>query len=224
MKKTILMMLLGLFMGSSMSYAQLTKEQINQRREIKKLAKKELSDKATKDARKQAKALAKEGWMPAAGALPLERQLDRSYLMQNEFDDDLFPKYLWGEASSVGSNYDAAKMQALELAKINLAREIQTEVAALVENSVSNSQLSAEEAASVTKSVMAAQSLIQQSIGRTVTVVEMYRTLKNKNKEVSVRIAYNSDMAKSAARKAIQDDLAKEGKELQDKLSNMLGR
>ena len=47
---------------------------------------------------------------------------------------------------SIGGNYDAAKMQALELAKQNLAGQIQTEITALIENTVANKQLSAEEA------------------------------------------------------------------------------
>ena len=53
-----------------------------------------------------------------------------------------------------GENYDAAKMQALELAKQNLAGQIQTEVTALIENTVANKQLQAEEAASVVQSII----------------------------------------------------------------------
>ena len=83
---------------------------------------------------------------------------------------------------SIGENYDVAKMQALELAKQNLAGQIQTEVTALIENTVANKQLSQEQAASVTQSVMASKNLISQSIGRTISVMEVYRTLSNKNK------------------------------------------
>ena len=142
--------------------------------------------------------------------------------MQYEYEDDLFPKYIMGEAMSIGQNYDAAKMQALELAKQNLAGQIQTEVTALIENTVANEQLSPEEAASVTKSIMASKNLISQSIGRTLPVVELYRTLPNKNKEVLMRIAYNGKMAKAAAIKAIKSDLEKRGDELHKKLENAL--
>jgi hypothetical protein len=48
-------------------------------------------------------------------------------------------------------------------------------------------------------------------------------TLSNKNKEVLVRIAYNSNMAKKAAKKAIKDDLEKKGDELHNKLDELLG-
>lgn len=196
---------------------------MKERKELRKMSKGELNEKATKAARKEAKKLAKEGWTSAPGALPIEKQLDKSYLMQMEYDDNMYPKYLMGEAMSVGENYDGAKMQALELAKQNLAGQIQTEVTALIENSVANNQLGAEEAATVTKSVMAAKNLISQSIGRTITVVELYRTLNNKNKEVLVRIAYNGEMAKAAAKKAMREELEQKGNDLHEKLDSLLG-
>ena len=196
---------------------------MKERKELRKMSKGELNEKATKAARKEAKKLAKEGWASAPGALPIEKQLDKSYLMQMEYDDNMYPTYLMGEAMSVGENYDGAKMQALELAKQNLAGQIQTEVTALIENSVANNQLGAEEAATVTKSVMAAKNLISQSIGRTITVVELYRTLNNKNKEVLVRIAYNGEMAKAAAKKAMREELEQKGNDLHEKLDSLLG-
>ena len=196
---------------------------MKERKELRKMSKGELNEKATKAARKEAKKLAKEGWASAPGALPIEKQLDKSYLMQMEYDDNMYPKYLMGEAMSVGENYDGAKMQALELAKQNLAGQIQTEVTALIENSVANNQLGAEEAATVTKSVMAAKNLISQSIGRTITVVELYRTLNNKNKEVLVRIAYNGEMAKAAAKKAMREELEQKGNDLHERLDSLLG-
>ena len=205
------------------AHAQLSKEKLKERQELKKMSKAELNEKASKAARKEAKILAKEGWQSAPGALPLDKQLDKSYMMQQEFDEDMFPKFIMGEAMSIGENYDAAKMQALELAKQSLAGQIQTEVTALIENTVANSQLAAEEAASVTKMVSAAKNLISQKIGRIIPVVEVYRTLKNKNKEVRVYIAYNSKMAKTAAKNAIRDELAKEGEDLQKKLDEALG-
>ncbi len=203
--------------------AQITKEQQKERKEMLKASKSELNDKASKAARKEAKKLKKEGWTTAPGALPLDKQLDKSYIMQYEYDSDMYPKYIMGEAMSVGGNYDAAKIQALELAKQNLAGQIQTEVTALVENTVANKQLDEGDAASITQSILASKNLISQSIGRTIPVVEAYRTLSNKNKEVLVRIAYNSDMAKKVAKEAIKKDLEKKGDDLHNKLDELLG-
>lgn len=70
-----------------------------------------------KDAKKEAKMLKKEGWGVPAGNLPLERQLSLAYKLQAEVNADMQPKYIFGQAISGGSFYDAAKMQAVELAK-----------------------------------------------------------------------------------------------------------
>lgn len=203
--------------------AQTAKDIRKERQEIRKASKSELNEKATKTARKDAKKLKKEGWITVPGALPLEKQLDKSYMMQMEYDEDMYPKYLMGEAMSIGENYDAAKMQALELAKQNLAGQIQTEVTALIENSVANEQLANEDATSITQSIMGAKNLISQSIGRTIIVMECYRVKTNKNKEVLVRIAYNGAMAKAAAKRAIQDELKSKSEDLQKKLDQLLG-
>lgn len=222
MKKVILLLVAFFALSAGATYAQSAKEQAKERKAVVKQSRAELNDKASKAARKEAKKLKKEGWQTAPGALPMDKQLDKSYMMQYEQDDMGYPKYLMGEAMSIGQNYDGAKMQALELAKQNLAGQIQTEVTALVENTVANEQLEPEEAATVTKSVMASKNLISQSIGRVITVVEVYRTLPNKNKEVQVRIAYNSDMAKAVAKKAIKKDLESKGDELHGKLDKLL--
>ena len=134
-----------------------------------------------------------------------------------------FLKAVLPNPQDLGENYDGAKMQAMELAKQNLAAQIQTEVSGLIDNSVATQQLAMEEAVTVTKSIMASKSLIVQSIGRTITVMECYRTLKNKNKEVLVRIAYNGAMAKAAAKNAIRQSLENESAELHKKLDNVLG-
>ena len=188
-----------------------------------KAAKKQLDAKASKTTRNGAKRLKKEGWKAAPGALPIEKQLDNSFLKQQEEDELGYPKFLMGEAMSIGENYDAAKMQALELSKQNLAGQIQTEVTALIENTVANKQLAKEEAVSITESVIASKNLISQKIGKTIVVTELYRELSNKNKEVLVRVAYNMQMAKEAARQAIREDLEQKGLDLHQQLDKALG-
>ena len=68
--------------------AQTAKDIRKERQEIRKASKSELNEKATKTARKDAKKLKKEGWITVPGALPLEKQLDKSYMMQMEYDED----------------------------------------------------------------------------------------------------------------------------------------
>ena len=116
MKKLFLAMFAAIMCG--MTVCAQSYEDIRQEREIiRKMSKSELNEKASKSAKKEAKKLVKEGWLAAPGALPIEKQLDRSYMMQMEYDEDMFPKYIMGEAMSVSNNYDAAKIQATTLAK-----------------------------------------------------------------------------------------------------------
>lgn len=223
--KKLMMVAMAMIVAVGACYAEQSeqKEIRKERQEIRKLAKKELTERVDKVVRKEANRLKKEGWLVKPGALPMEKQLERAYLMQYEYDENLFPKYIMGEASSVGENYDAAKTAALSLAITNLAGQIQTEVTALVENTVANRQLSAEEAASIVETVQASKNLISQSIGRVIPVMECYRINNKKNNEVLVRIAYNAEMAKEAAKKAVREELEKKGENLHEQLDKVLG-
>ena len=194
-------------MVCSVSYAQSTKETIKERKAIAKLSQSELNKKASKAARTEAKRLTKEGWRVAPGQLPLEKQLDKSYGMYYEYEESGLPKYIIGDAMSPGAVYDAAKMQALEFAKTNLAGQIQTEVTALIESTVANEQISQEQASSIARTVQASKNLIVQRLGRTFTVTECYRTLPNKTVEVRVTLAYNARMALDEAKTIIKKQL-----------------
>lgn len=223
MKKFLFLVLaLSLFIATPVQ-AQMTKEQQKARNEQLKQQRKELNRKASKDARKQAKQMSKEGWAVTPGSLTLEKMIDRSMLMQETYDETGYPTYIFGEAMSIGENYDAAKMQAIELAKQNLAGQIETEITALVENTVANKQLSQGEAASVSESVTASKNLISQSLGRVIIVMEAYRETSNKNKEVLVRVAYNHNMAMESVKKIIRQDLEEKGIELHDQLDEKMG-
>ena len=225
MKKILLIVvaLMTLGMIATAQDLKATKELIKERQLLAKASKSQLNAKASKAARKEAKQYKKNGWEVNPGALPMEKQLDRAYQMQYEFEDNMLPKYIMGEARSIGESYDAAKMQALELAKQNLAGQIQTEVTALIENTVANKQLPQDEASSIVESVLAGKNLISQQIGRTINVVEVYRTLPNRNKEVLVRIGYNVKMALEAARDGIRQDLQQKGLDLHKQLDEALG-
>lgn len=187
-----------------------------------KYSKSELKAKASKTARKEAKKLTKEGWKTTPGEIPLDKQLDKSYTLQYEFGTNMYPKYIMGEAMSIGENYDAASLQATELAKQNIAAQIQTDITALIENTVSNKQLSAEQAASITETVSASKHLIVQNLGRIIPVVKTYRVLENKNKEVLVRVAYSTEMAMQILKNAVREDLEKKGEDLMEELNNLI--
>jgi hypothetical protein len=186
--KKLFILALSVLLTTGVSYAgsKDAKEIAKERKEIMRLSKAELNEKVSKVARKEAKRLKKKGWDVKPAELPMEKQLERSYLMQYEYDENLFPKYIMGEASSVGENYAAAKTAATSLASTILAGQIQTEVTALIENTVANRQLSAEDATSISETVMASKNLISQSIDRTIPVMVCYR-INSKKKQRSSR-------------------------------------
>ena len=196
---------------------------IKERKEMSRLTKKQLNARVAKTTKDAMKTFKKEGWKVAVGALPLEKQLDRTYNMLYEFEAADLPRYIMGEATAISTNYDAAKMQALELAKINLAGMMQTEITALVESTVSNQQISSTDAVALTESVMSSKNLISQSLGRVIPVIECYRTSKNGMTEVRVQIAYSYKAAAEAAKSAMKADLEKKGQNLHEQLDKVLG-
>lgn len=220
--RKIIILALGLLMMPC-TYAQTQKEMNKERQQVVKQTKKELDAKVSKATKKEAKRLKKEKWLVAPGALPLAQQLERAYLMQYERDNDGNLKYFIGAGMSTGGNYDAARMQAMELARQDIAGQIQTEVAALIENSIANAQLTDGEAESLTRTVSASKNLISQSIGSIIPITEAYRDKKNKNKEVLIRVAYSQEMAMKAAKRTIRKELEDKAENLHDRLDKVLG-
>ncbi len=187
-----------------------------------KKVKKEMKRKAHKTARKEARKYKRSGWYIAPGALPMDKQVEKSWQRQYEQDEDGYPLYLVATGNSVAETQSAAKLQATELAKLELAGLVQTNIVALIENSVANNQLSRDDAASVTKTVAASKNIIAQEIGRVVTFFEIYREVGDRNIESSVRIGYNSKMAHDVAKKAIKEQLEDKTEELHKKLDKIL--
>lgn len=222
MKKLFAMLAVALVM-CPLSSAQMTKETIKSRKAEFNLAKSELNKKASKGAVKEAKKLTKEGWIVSPGNLPLEKQLDKAYLMQYEYEENGLPKYIFGQATTVGTTYDAAKMQATNNAKIELAGYIETEVTALTESTLGNSQISPDQAASINEAVQASKSLIANKIGRVIPVTECYRKLNKNAVEVQVRIGYNTKLAMEAAKEIVKAKLEEKGKDLHEQLDKMWG-
>lgn len=188
-----------------------------------KQTKTELKEKASKDARKEAKRLQKEGWQAFPGGLPMDKQVDRVYMYLESFDDDLNPQYVDGSGTATGESYAAAQAQATELARIELASKIGSEATGIIDNMLGNKMLANDQAASVTTYLSENKTIFSQKLGRVQTPLQLRRELKNKNKEVTVRmIAKRSDILE-IAKQAIRDQLEKDGKQLSDELKAYFG-
>lgn len=223
-KLAIIFMSLLVFGAASAQNAEDYKAFIKERKAVQKLVKQERDEKVSKEVKKMARKYAREGWKVTVGALPIEKQLEKSYTMQYELDmNNSMPKYIKGEGKAISTSYDAAKMQAMADAKTELAGNIQTEVAAIIEERLANQELGKDEAVAISNAVQVSKQVIVQSIGRVITVVECYRELKNKNYEVLVHIFYNGEMASQAIKKSVKEELEKRGDELSKELDKLLG-
>lgn len=185
-----------------------------------KLKKKDV--KAMKEARKQSKKMKKDGWDVAPGSLPMEKALERSWSMLLDYDDEGKKKFLDADGNAVAESKSAADLQALELAKLNLAGQIETQVAALIEASVANQQLTREEAASVTKVVAGSKNMIKNVINEVDPVYKVYRDVGRKNVEVQLKIFYNRENAMNGAKKVLRNQLEEETNIIHEKLDNIL--
>lgn len=185
-------------------------------------AEKELKSKTLKSAKKEAKKLFRDGYTVAPGAVPMEKQLENAWIKTLEQDEKSgYPKYVVANGNAVGETITAAKLQANEVAKFELAGTISTNVAALIEGNIGNAQLDNKEAASVTEVTGAIKNLIVQEIGRVIQLLEIYKKV-GKNVEVNVRIAYNGDMAIEAAKKVIRTELKDRINLQHDKLEKLM--
>lgn len=225
MKKNLLFGIVAVFMMmiSLNAFAQekATGKAYKNLQKQEKVLNKDIQKKAIKDARKQAKQLTKEGFRTPVGKLPLDKQIEAAWQKQAEMDTDGNPWWYIASSRAIGGNQSAAALQATNAAKLDLAGQIQTKVSQLIEAKVANDDLGQEEAASLSNIVAASKSMISATLGRTIPLVEVYRTLSNKNVEVQVTLGYSQQAATQTAIKAIRDDLAKKSEELAKKLDEL---
>ena len=94
-------------------------------------------DKASQKAlKKQIKELKSEGWKVNPGQLPLETQLTRAF--KSQVDGEM----ITGEGKSTGTVYDAAKTQAITVAKTMLAGQLRTDLTQSLKAELANQESS----------------------------------------------------------------------------------
>ncbi len=173
--------------------------------------KKEIQQKALKEARKEAKTLSKEGFKVSPGQKPMDKQIEDAWMTRYQKGADGYPAYFVADARSTGESHSVAKLQANEVAKINLVGQIGTEVAGLVETNLANSQLSSDDAVSITETVGTFKSIIGSKLGRTLILFEASKSLKD-NTEVFITIAYSYEKAIAMSKDVIRQELKEKTK------------
>jgi len=180
--------------------------------------KKELSEKATKTVRKEAKQLEKEGWDVLPGALPLEKQLERAYLKQLEEDENGYPRFIVASGMSVAETQIGAKIEAENFAKTSIAGQIETLVKSQVDQIVGNQQLTREEAVTVQQTISASKNAVANRLGRVIVLTELLRDTGKKAIEYQVRIAFNQEEALRIMKDTAKEELRLKAEDLSNKL------
>lgn len=175
----------------------------------------ELSKANQKLLKKQLKEFKSDGWKINPGQLPLETQLTNSFKAQSEVDGMGYDVWIVGEGRSVGTIYDAARTQALTVAKGEIAQKLRTDMTSTIEQDLANEQLGGDDAESLAKTIVAQQGRsIDQTLSRPKTLMECFRKLPNGNTEVLIRCAISSEtvskLAKAAIQQARRDNLIKD--------------
>jgi hypothetical protein len=187
-----------------------------------KQAKKEIQSKAIKQARKEAKRFKKQGYDVTPGSLPMEKQLEYTWIRLYQRDEKGQPLFLSADGNAVAQTRTAAEMQALEAAKLNLAGQLETFIRAIIEANIANAQLSTEEAASVTEFLTAAKNVIVTSISQVDPAFKIYRNLPNQHVEVNVKILVSRDQVMQEVKKRVREELRERLKGLQEKVDKLL--
>jgi hypothetical protein len=184
--------------------------------------KKQLNDKAVKEAQKQAKDFAKEGWKVYPGSLPMDKQIEQSQMKMMATDENDKPKYITADGNGVAETKSAAEAQAIEMGKLQLAGMIESNIASIVNANLANSQASTAEATSVTEVVQSSKNIIAQQLGFIDPSFKIYRELKDKKIEVQVRVFYEAAQSVVIAKKALKKELKDKLKKTDDEVNKLL--
>ena len=184
--------------------------------------KKEIKEKALKEARKEAKRMKKDGWGVSQGSLPLEKILENAWMKQYMEDEKGNPMYITADGNGVAQTKSVSEMQAIELAKLQLAGLIQSNLTSIVEANIGNAQLAPDDAASVTEVVQASKNIIATELGYVKPFFKIYREV-NKNVECQVRLFYDVTQSLEIAKKVVKKELKEKLEMHQEKIDKLIG-
>ncbi|NCD00025.1 MAG: hypothetical protein EOL95_10045 [Bacteroidia bacterium] len=213
MKKILTFVLMGIIACATINVsAQSTSKEL----------KKELRKRATREVRKEAKNLKKIGYHVIPGDLPMERQLERFWMKQYEKDDNEQLLYISSRQSAVAETQAAAQLQATELAKLDIAAQIGSNIGALVDNNIANQQINTEDAASITKTVASSKNLISEELGRVLPMTILMREVGDHKVEIQTSVVYDQKTAMEKAKRVLRAELEKQTDLNQEKLEKLM--
>lgn len=188
-----------------------------------KVLNKAMKKKAVKTARKEAKKLAKEGWMVSVGQLPMDKQLEDTWQATYEMNSEGHPYYIMSTQRGLATNFSAAQMMAMNAAKTDIAGQIETRINQVIENKVVNNEITRKEAETLSTFVSTSKNIISTTLGRVRKFMEVYREPKRSNSiEVMVTLGYNANVAAQEALKAMRKTLSTDDIEVMSQIDKLV--
>ena len=123
------------------------------------------------------KQLEKEGWKSMN--LPIAKQVETTWMKMYELDPLTgYNRYITATEEATGNSFAAAQVQTDNICKVRIAGQIQTTVMSEVKLELANHQLSAQDAASITKVLEKSTNMVAQKLGRLTKTMEIYKIVK----------------------------------------------
>ncbi len=216
MKKIFSFMVMALI--ATTSFAQSATQLAKQQAELNAIHMKMLNAKPTKNAKKQAKDLKKEGWTVPAGEKSIEQQITESQLYGAELMTDengnTTKRFILETAVQTAGTYNAGYAAARANAQAELAAMLKTQIVSAMQGKLDNSQNSSVTAVTIDKFNQRSRAIVDETLSNSLPVLAVYRRLQNNNFEVQVRIAFDKKELTARLKRNMQKELESEGDNL----------
>lgn len=216
MKKIFSFMVMALI--ATTSFAQSATQLAKQQAELNAIHMKMLNAKPTKNAKKQAKELKKEGWTVPAGEKSIEQQITESQLYGAELMTDengnTTKRFILETAVQTAGTYNAGYAAARANAQAELAAMLKTQIVSAMQGKLDNSQNSSVSAVTIDKFNQRSRAIVDETLSNSLPVLSVYRRLQNNNFEVQVRIAFDKKELTARLKRNMQKELESEGDNL----------
>ena len=207
-------------LATATPYAQSAVELAKQQQELNAIHMKIINAEPSKSAKKEAKALKKEGWTVPVGECSIEQQITSSQLYRAELTTDAegntTKRFIVQTALQTAGTYNAGYAAARAAAQQEVAAMLKTRLASLMSNKRKNNQENAVNAATTNKFGQESMLLVDETLTNGIPVLAIYRRLLNNNFEVQVGIAYDKKQIASQMKKKLQKEMSWEGEALMD--------
>jgi hypothetical protein len=178
--------------------------------------------KIARDTKKEVKKLEKDGWSNLPGDMPIGQQLNNAWAKEGEIDEEGLPKWVVATGEAVAEFQSVAEMQALELAKLNLVRLLESQMRSVVETEQGNNRIDPQTAASISKTMEVATNKVSKKLSRVMPIVKMQKQVKGKNTQMQVKIAYNYALARKAILDEMKLEMQNESEDMRNKYESFL--